>query len=57
MPSTQNLAMLVQLREGTQPMAPRVGALLLQVFAVSIVPLNLWLTLFIRHLPVSLAAL
>ena len=57
MPSTQNLAMLVQLREGTQPMAPRVAALLLRVFAVSIVPLNLWLTLFIRHLPVSLAAL
>lgn len=51
MPSAQNLVLLAQLRRGTQPLAPRLAALLLRLYAVAIIPVTLWMTAFAYHLP------
>lgn len=56
MPSAQNLVLLAQLRRGTQPLAPRMAALLLRLYTFAIVPVTLWMTLFAYNLPASAAA-
>jgi hypothetical protein len=56
MPSAQNLVLLAQLRRGTQPLAPRMAALLLRLYTFAIVPVTLWMTLFAYNLPAPAAA-
>ena len=49
MPSAQNLVLLMQLRKSTQPLAPRMAALLLRIYAVAIVPVTAWITIFMSQ--------
>ena len=56
MPSAQNLVLLAQLRRGTQPLAPRMAALLLRLYAVAVIPVTLWMTLYAYNLPSTAAA-
>ena len=46
MPSAQNLVLLMQLRKSTQPLAPRMTALLLRIYAVAVIPVTAWITVF-----------
>jgi len=46
MPSAQNLVLLLQLREETQPLAAGMALLLLRLYMLAIVPLTLWITIF-----------
>ena len=46
MPSAQNLVLLMQLRKSTQPLAPRMAALLLRIYAVAVIPVTAWITVF-----------
>jgi hypothetical protein len=57
MPSAQNLVLLMQLRPATQPLAPRMAALLLRLYVLAIVPVTLWVTVFVSGLPMQMAAL
>ncbi len=57
MPSAQNLVVVLNLRAATQPLAPRMAALLLRLYAVSVLPVGLWVSLFVAQLRVPLAAL
>ena len=57
MPSAQNLVLLMQLRPATQPLAPRMAALLLRLYVLAIIPVTLWVTIFVAGLPLNLAAL
>eukprot|EP00891_Asterochloris_glomerata_P008288 jgi/Astpho2/8288/fgenesh1_pg.00122_%23_53_t len=57
MPSAQNLVLLMQLRESTQPMAPRMAQLLLRMYALCVIPVTLWMGVFVGKLPVRLSAL
>ncbi|CAL8465950.1 g5486 [Coccomyxa elongata] len=56
MPSAQNLVLLAQLRRGTQPLAPRMAALLLRLYAFAVIPVTLWMTLYAYNLPATAAA-
>lgn len=49
MPSAQNLVLLMQLRKSTQPLAPRMAALLLRIYAVAIIPVTAWITVFMSQ--------
>ena len=49
MPSAQNLVLLMQLRASTQPLAPRMAALLLRIYALAIVPVTAWITVFMSQ--------
>ena len=49
MPSAQNLVLLMQLRKSTQPLAPRMAALLLRIYAFAIVPVTAWITIFMSQ--------
>ncbi len=44
-----------QLRESTQPLAPRMATLLLRLYALAIVPITFWITVFMMRAPVALA--
>jgi hypothetical protein len=57
MPSAQNLVVVLQLRAATQPLAPRMAALLLRLYALSVLPVGLWVSFFVSRLRVPLAAL
>lgn len=56
MPSAQNLVLLMQLRESTQPLAPRTAQLLLQLYTIAVIPITFWMTVFVGRLPVPLSA-
>ena len=43
-PSAQNLVLLLQLRDSTRGLAPRLARLLLQMYALAALPTALWLT-------------
>ena len=45
----------VQLRESTQPLAPRMATLLLRLYALAIIPITFWITVFMMRAPVALA--
>ncbi len=49
MPSAQNLVLLMQLQKSTQPLAPRMAALLLRMYAFAIVPVTAWMTVFMSQ--------
>lgn len=49
MPSAQNLVLLMQLRKSTQPLAPRMAALLLRTYALAIVPVTAWMIVFMSQ--------
>ena len=49
MPSAQNLVLLMQLRKSTQPLAPRMAALLLRIYAVAVIPVPAWITVFMSQ--------
>jgi len=57
MPPAQNLALVVNLRKNTQFLAPRLAKLLLRLYFVAIVPVTLWVSVFVSRVPVPLAAL
>ena len=57
MPSAQNLVLLMQLRESTRPMAPRMAQLLLRMYALCVIPVTLWMGVFVGKLPTPLSAL
>ncbi len=44
-----------QLRESTQPLAPRMATLLLRLYALAVVPITFWITVFMMRAPVALA--
>ncbi|CAK9265968.1 unnamed protein product [Sphagnum jensenii] len=47
MPSAQNLVLLSQLRASTQPLAGMLANLLLSQYALSVVPITLWMAVFL----------
>ena len=49
MPSAQNLVLLIQLQTTTRPLAPRMAALLLRMYAFAIVPVTAWITVFMSQ--------
>ena len=57
MPSAQNLVLLMQLRESTRPIAPRMAQLLLRMYALCVIPVTLWMGVFVGKLPTPLSAL
>ena len=57
MPTAQNLVLLMNLNENTQPLASRTGKLLLRLYPIAILPVTVWMTLFVQRMPVALAAL
>ena len=57
MPTAQNLVLLMNLNENTQPLASRTGKLLLRLYPIAILPVTFWMTLFVQRMPVALAAL
>lgn len=57
MPTAQNLVLLMNLNENTQPLAGRTGKLLLRLYPLAILPVTLWMTFFVQRMPVALAAL
>ena len=57
MPPAQNLALLVNLRKSTQFLAPRLAKLLLRLYVIAVIPVTLWITVFVTRMHVPLAAL
>lgn len=57
MPTAQNLVLLMNLNTNTQPLASRTGKLLLRLYPIAILPVTVWMTLFVQWMPVPLAAL
>ncbi|KAK9807714.1 hypothetical protein WJX72_007038 [[Myrmecia] bisecta] len=57
MPSAQNLVLLMQLREETQPLAPKFAQLLLRLYSIAILPLTLWMAVFAARMPVPLSTM
>ena len=57
MPTAQNLVLLMNLNTNTQPLASKTGKLLLRLYPIAIVPVTVWMTLFVQWMPVALAAL
>ena len=57
MPSAQNLVLLAQLRPATRPLAPRLAAVLLRLYALAIIPVTLWVTIFVSGLPLHAGVL
>ncbi|KAK9839222.1 hypothetical protein WJX81_002161 [Elliptochloris bilobata] len=57
MPSAQNLVVILQIKAATQPLAPRMAALLLRLYVWSVVPVSLWVSLFVAGFSVPLAAM
>ena len=57
MPPAQNLALVVNLRKNTQFLAPRLAKILLRLYFISVVPVTLWVTVFVSRIPVPLASL
>lgn len=55
MPTAQNLVLLLQLRESTRPLAPRMAALLVRLYAIAILPITAWIALFMTRLSLGLA--
>lgn len=53
MPSAQNLVLLMQLREFTQPLAARTARLLLSQYTISIIPITLWITIWCSWLGIG----
>eukprot|EP00850_Spirogloea_muscicola_P014387 SM000103S09479 [mRNA] locus=s103:177162:180399:- [translate_table: standard] len=51
MPSAQNLVLLSQLRASTRPLAGVLANLMLRQYVLSVVPITLWMTLFVSLLP------
>jgi hypothetical protein len=54
MPPAQGLVLLLNLREGSRPLAPRMASLLLRLYALAAVPITLWMTIFVSQLSVKL---
>ena len=46
MPPAQNVVLLTNLTERTRHLAPRVGGLLVRMYALAVVPCTVWLTVF-----------
>jgi len=57
MPTAQNLVLLMNLNENTRPLASRAGQLMLRLYPIAILPVTVWMTLFVQRLPVPLASL
>ena len=57
MPSAQNLVLLMQLRESTQPLAPRTAQLLLQLYTLAVIPITFWMAVFVGKLNVPILAM
>ena len=57
MPSAQNLVVVLQLKPSTQPLAPRMAALLLRLYVFSVLPVSVWVSVFVAQLRMPLAAL
>ena len=57
MPSAQNLALVVNLQKGTQFLAPKLAKLLLQLYVLSVLPVTVWVTLFVSSLGVPMQSL
>ena len=57
MPTAQNLVLLMNLSENTRPLASRAGQLMLRLYPIAILPVTIWMTLFVQRLPVPLASL
>ena len=57
MPTAQNLVLLMNLNENTQPLAGRTGKLLLRLYPLAILPVTVWMTFFVQRMPVPLASL
>ncbi|DBA74521.1 TPA: hypothetical protein ACH3X2_000978 [Trebouxia sp. C0005] len=57
MPTAQNLVLLMNLNENSRPLASRAGQLMLRLYPIAILPVTIWMTLFVQRLPVPLASL
>ena len=49
MPSAQNLVLLVNLREETRSMAPMMAQLLFRQYVLAIVPMTVWISVFLSY--------
>ena len=57
MPSAQNLVVILQVKVATQPLAPRMAALLLRLYVFALVPVSLWVSLFVAGFGMPLASM
>lgn len=57
MPSAQNLVVILQVKAATQPLAPRMAALLLRLYVLALLPVSLWVSLFVAGFSTPLAAM
>lgn len=57
MPPAQNLAVLVNLRSSTRFLAPKLAKLLLRLYVVAVIPVTLWVSVFVARMPVPLELL
>ena len=57
MPSAQNLVVILQVKASTQPLAPRMAALLLRLYVFALLPVSLWVSLFVAGFATPLAAM
>lgn len=56
MPPAQSLTLMSQLHPNTRPLAPVTARLLLRLYALAVLPITLWVTLFLVWLRIPLAA-
>jgi hypothetical protein len=48
---------VVNLRKNTQFLAPRLAKLLLRLYFIAVIPVTLWVTVYVSRIPVPLANL
>ncbi|GJP36574.1 hypothetical protein CLOM_g21065 [Closterium sp. NIES-68] len=54
MPSAQNLVLMAQLSPATRPLAGVLASMMLRQYALSMVPITVWITVFLSQLDISL---
>ena len=57
MPTAQNLVLLMDNHESTRQLTPKLARMILRLYPLAILPVTLWMTLFVQRMPVSLSAL
>ncbi|GJP60138.1 hypothetical protein CLOP_g17272 [Closterium sp. NIES-67] len=54
MPSAQNLVLMSQLSPGTKPLAGMLASLMLRQYAISMLPITVWITVFLARLNMTI---
>ncbi|CAI7797244.1 unnamed protein product [Closterium sp. NIES-53] len=54
MPSAQNLVLMSQLSPATKPLAGMLASLMLRQYAISMLPITVWITVFLSRLNMTI---